>query len=71
MIVEVCRYRIKPGCRAEFIQWRTLLLLCSLVVILQPLHGFARKKSSASGTSLQQTPTQRDGQHDFDFEIGT
>jgi hypothetical protein len=71
MIAEVCRYRIKPGCRAEFIQLRTFLLLCSLVVILQPLHGFAQQKSAASGTSLQQTSTQRDGQHDFDFEIGT
>jgi hypothetical protein len=71
MIAEVCRYRIKPGCRDEFIWLRTFLLLCSLVVILQPLHGFAQKKSAASGTSRQHTPTQRDGQHDFDFEIGT
>ncbi len=71
MIVEVCRYRIKPGCRAEFIQLRTFLLLCSLVVTFQPLHGFAQKKPDASGTSLQQTPAGRDGQHDFDFEIGT
>ena len=71
MIVEVCRHLIKPGCRAEFIRWRTFLLLCGLVVILQPLHGFAQEKPSASGTSLQQTPTQRDGQHDFDFHIGT
>jgi len=50
---------------------RTFLLICSLVVILQPLHGLAQKKSDASGTSLQHTPTKRDGQHDFDFEIGT
>ena len=71
MIIEVCRYRIKPGRRAEFIRWRTVLLLCSLVVILQPLHGFAQKKSVASGTNFQQTPPGRDGQHDFDFEIGT
>jgi len=50
---------------------RTFLLICSLVVILQPLHGLAQKKSDASGTSLQHTATERDGQHDFDFEIGT
>jgi hypothetical protein len=71
MIVEICRYRIKPGCRDEFIQLRTFLLLCSLIIILQPLRGFAQEKSTASETSLQQTQTERDGQHDFDFEIGT
>jgi hypothetical protein len=37
---------------------------------LQPLHGFAQQQS-ASGTSRQQTRTERDGLHDFDFEIGT
>jgi hypothetical protein len=71
MIIEVGPYRIEPGRRAEFIRWRTFLLLCSLVLILQPLPGFAQKKSAASGASPQQTPTGRDGQHDFDFEIGT
>jgi len=71
MIAEVCRHRTKPGCRAGSIRPRTFLLLCSLVVSLQPLDCFAQKKSAASGTSLQQTPTGRDGQHDFDFEIGT
>jgi hypothetical protein len=71
MVIEVCRYRIKPGHRAEFIRLLTGLLLCSLVVILQPLRGFAQQKPAASGTSLQQTPAGRDGQRDFDFEIGT
>ena len=71
MLAEVCRHRIKPGRRDEFAGLRTLVLLCGLVVILQPLHGFAQEKSAAPGTSLQQTPAQRDGQHDFDFEIGT
>jgi hypothetical protein len=50
---------------------RTYLLLCSLVVALQPLQGFAQSNSEASRTSLQQTLKERDGQHDFDFEIGT
>jgi len=39
-----------------------------LVVIVQPLHGLAQQNSEASKNSLQHT--ERDGQHDFDFEIG-
>jgi hypothetical protein len=50
---------------------RTSLLLCSLVVALQPAAGFARSNSEAPKTKLQQAPKERDGQHDFDFEIGT
>ena len=50
---------------------RTYLLVCSLVVVLLPLHGLAQQNSAASGSSLQPTSTERDGQHDFDFEIGT
>lgn len=45
---------------------RIYLLACGLVVILQPLQGLAQQNSDASKTS-----TRRDGQHDFDFEIGT
>ena len=48
---------------------RTLLMICTLVVVLQPLHGLAQQNSDASKNSLQHT--ERDGQHDFDFEIGT
>lgn len=40
--------------------FRKYLLACSLIVVLQPLHG----------TSIQEAAGQRDGQHDFDFEIG-
>ena len=43
-----------------FTDFRKYLLACSLIVALQPLHG----------TSLQEAAGQRDGQHDFDFEIG-
>jgi len=50
---------------------RIYLLGCSLVVALQPLQGFAQSNSGASRTSPQQTLEERDGQHDFDFEIGT
>ncbi len=41
-----------------------LLLFC-LVVVFQPAHGAAQEKSGASQESAH------DGQHDFDFEIGT
>ena len=38
---------------------KLLLLLSGLILILQPLHK-----------SVQQPTSRRDGQHDFDFEIG-
>jgi hypothetical protein len=47
----------------------TCVLAGILVVIAQPLHGLAQQNSEASTNSLQHT--ERDGQHDFDFEIGT
>jgi hypothetical protein len=47
----------------------TYVLAGSLVVIAQPLHGLAQQNSEASKNNLQHT--ERDGQHDFDFEIGT
>jgi hypothetical protein len=47
---------------------RTYFLLCGLVVALQPRHGLAQ--SDTSRASPQHTPAERDGQHDFDFEIG-
>ena len=40
-----------------------LLLTSSLIVLLLPLQGLAQLNSDASKT--------RDGQHDFDFNIGT
>jgi hypothetical protein len=50
---------------------RISLVVCSLIVVFQPLRGFAQQNSDASKTSVQHTPSERDGQHDFDFEIGT
>jgi hypothetical protein len=47
----------------------TCVLAGILVVIVQPLYGLAQQNSEASENILQ--PTERDGQHDFDFEIGT
>ena len=46
-------------------------MACSLVVVLQPFQGLAQQNSDAVKASVQHTPTERDGQHDFDFEMGT
>ena len=50
---------------------RICLMACSLVVAYHPLQGLAEQNSDAAKTSVQHTPTKHDGQHDFDFEIGT
>src|SRR5260221_8822168 len=50
---------------------RVYLLVCSLVVVLQPFQGLAKQNSDAAKTSVQHTSAERDGQHDFDFEMGT
>jgi hypothetical protein len=52
-------------------QIRPCLLASSLIVIMPPLWGIAQPNSVQSGTTLNQVAGQRDGQHDFDFEIGT
>lgn len=50
----------------------TYLFLCILIVAPQPLRVGARQQGpGAPGTSPQNVPVRRDGQHDFDFEIGT
>jgi hypothetical protein len=46
---------------------RTCLMFCSLVAVLQPLHGLTQQNPDAVRAGSQQ----RDGQHDFDFDIGT
>jgi hypothetical protein len=50
---------------------RTYLMVCSLVVIMQPFPGLAQQNSGAAKTSVAQPPAERDGQHDFDFEVGS
>jgi hypothetical protein len=50
---------------------RHCLLLCILLIPLQPLQGRALPNGDASTTTPQHVPSERDGQHDFDFEIGT
>ncbi len=47
---------------------RLYLLLSSIAVLFQPLPGVAQQNSGAPSASQRQ---ERDGQHDFDFEIGT
>src|SRR5216683_5037060 len=50
---------------------RAYLIACTLVVAFLPLQGVAQQNSEAAKTSVQHTPTEHDGQHDFDFEVGT
>jgi hypothetical protein len=47
------------------------LLLCSLVFCLRPVQGFGQQNSDAARKESEQANKQRDGQHDFDWEIGT
>jgi len=48
-----------------------IYLVCSLCVFLLPGPGFAQTNADAGKTKVQGITPQRDGQHDFDFEIGT
>ena len=50
---------------------RAYLAVCCLVVVLQPLRGLAQQNSDAVKTVPQPVLTERDGQHDFDFELGS
>jgi hypothetical protein len=47
------------------------LLACGLGLVIQPLCGLAQQNSDAVKAKAQETAAPRDGQHDFDFEIGT
>jgi hypothetical protein len=51
-------------------QSRLCVLVCSWVVAL-PLQGHAEENSGASSPSPQASGAKRDGQRDFDFQIGT
>lgn len=45
---------------------------CGLfIIVLQSQTNLAQSNSNAGKTNLEQTTGQRDGQNDFDFEIGT
>lgn len=47
------------------------LLLASLMVAAVLVQTFAQSTPSVPGTTTQPVTERRDGQHDFDFEIGT
>ena len=51
-------------------QIRALRLLGGALMLMLPVHIFAQQSADASKTSTQQTSTERDGQQDFDFELG-
>jgi hypothetical protein len=46
-------------------------LMCSLIAALQPAQALAQQNPDAWSTVVQHPRAERDGQHDFDFEIGT
>jgi hypothetical protein len=46
-------------------------LLGSLALVSLSSLGLAQQNSDASTTNAQQAPAMRDGQHDFDFEVGS
>jgi hypothetical protein len=55
---------ISPACRLS------AGLFCCLAIILNPFYGNGQNKPDSLKTNLQQTSPERDGQHDFDFEMG-
>ena len=59
--------RVAKGSRA----FRSSLMWVGLVVALQPIHGEAQTADASPRPTPQQNVAERDGQHDFDFDIGT
>jgi hypothetical protein len=47
------------------------LLLCASGSVLQTSFAFSQTAAPATGTTPQQAAVHRDGQHDFDFELGS
>ena len=52
-------------------QARSYLILGALVIAMVSLQIFAQKNPAAPSPTPQQSTAGRDGQHDFDFEVGT
>jgi hypothetical protein len=50
---------------------RTGCLAIALAVLVHPTVGLAQTANPAEGAAQKETNTARDGQHDFDFVIGT
>jgi hypothetical protein len=51
--------------------FRACLLVCGLVAAMQPLHVCAQTDAESAQATSKEASERRDGQHDFDFEIGT
>ena len=51
--------------------FRTGILTCVVILLLQPFYSHGQKKPDSLTTNRQSITMERDGQHDFDFEIGT
>ena len=49
----------------------TYLLLAAFGYLAQPVPALSQTAQAASATGAQDNGAKRDGQHDFDFEIGT
>src|SRR5260370_29757456 len=49
---------------------RICLVVGGAAVVLLPLPGWSQHKADAAKPADQRAPARRDGQHDFDFEIG-
>jgi hypothetical protein len=49
---------------------RTTMLVCTVLISVQHECARARQPAQAASTKNQATLPERDGQHDFDFEIG-
>lgn len=47
------------------------LLAGGLILMCLPLAGLAQQSSDTSATAAQRAAERRDGQHDFDFAVGT
>jgi hypothetical protein len=71
------RYEIRHLTRPVSRGWKALsairicLVVAGLCGLLSPLNGRAQQNSGTSATNPQPAAAPRDGQHDFDFEIGT
>lgn len=49
----------------------TALFVCALLVMPCPLPGLTQPEAETVAANTPQATAERDGQHDFDFEIGT
>ena len=50
---------------------RTCFLLCALIYLSHPLAAFSQASPPAGDATSQHPSTVRDGQHDFDWQLGT